>query len=366
MAGERDTVRSEPGDPNRAPRVLVVGCGGIGGIAAAALTEHVGALGGEVVSHSTNAQIAAAVNEHGYRVSGTDGARTVKGRCVTSLDPGARYDWVLLATQPPQVEDAARAALPVLADGGAMVCLQNGLCEDRVARAVGVERVLGAVVAWGAAMSEPGVYERTAAGGFTVGRMDGADDPRLAQLAMLLECVGPVTRGANFAGARWSKLAINAGISTLGTLGGDRLGALMVSLTVRRLMLRLLTETVRVAHAEGITLEKVSGTLDLDWLALTESEERSIGSPALFTKHAMLLAVGARYRRMRSSMLSAIERGRPPAVDFLNGEVVDRGKARGVPTPVNAEAQRMVHAIARREMTSGMHTIHALAARVGA
>ena len=65
-------------------------------------------------------------------------------------------------------------------------------------------------------------------------------------------------------------------------------------------------------------------------------------------------------------MLSAIERGRPPAVDFLNGEVVDRGARHGIPTPVNAEAQRMVHAIARGEMKSSMQSIYALGEKVGA
>jgi 2-dehydropantoate 2-reductase len=75
----------------------------------------------------------------------------------------------------------------------------------------------------------------------------------------------------------------------------------------------------------------------------------------------MLLAVGARYRRMRSSMLAAIERGRTPAVDFLNGEVVTRGAAHGLPTPVNAEAQRLVHALARKEMAPGMDVVQTLA-----
>ena len=82
-------------------------------------------------------------------------------------------------------------------------------------------------------------------------------------------------------------------------------------------------------------------------------------------KHTLLLAVGARYRRMRSSMLSAIERGRPPAVDFLNGEVVERGQALGVPTPVNAASQAMVHTIARRERASGMSSIYTLAESLG-
>ena len=349
------------------PRVLVVGAGGIGGVVASSIHDHVRSMGGAVIALTTNESIASAVNSRGMRLTGVEGARTVMCPCATTLDDTvAPFDWILLATQPPQVEEAARHALPWLAPNGAMVCFQNGLCEVRVARIAGPERVVGAVVAWGAAMPDPGVYERTASGGFTLGRIDGREDPRLDKLAVILEAVGPVARTSNLAGARWSKLAINCAISTLGTIGGDRLGPLMMSLTVRRLALRIMTECVRVARAEKVSLEKVSGTLDLEWIALTEAEERSAGSPSLFTKHAMLLAVGARYRRMRSSMLSAIERGRPPAVDFLNGEVVERGARHGVATPVNAEAQRIVHAIARGEMKSSMETIYAFAETVGA
>lgn len=357
-------VTAEPVE--RAQRVLVVGCGGIGGITAACLSETWSALGVEVVSYSTNVEIAEAIRHHGFRLTGAESTRSVPGQCLSALTPDvAPFDLVILAVQPPNVEQAARSMLPWLKPDGAMVCFQNGLCEDRVAKIAGADRVLGAVVAWGASMPEPGVFERTAAGGFAIGRMDGAPDLRLDRLAMLLECVGPVTRSDNFAGARWSKLAINAAISTMGTIGGDRLGALMVSLTVRRLVLSIMTETVRVARAAGIRLEKVSGTLDLDWIALTDEEARIVGSPSLLAKHTLLLAVGARYRRMRSSMLSAIERGRPPAVDFLNGEVVERGHALGVPTPVNAASQAMVHTIARRERASGMSSIYTLAESLG-
>jgi 2-dehydropantoate 2-reductase len=68
---------------------------------------------------------------------------------------------------------------------------------------------------------------------------------------------------------------------------------------------------------------------------------------------------------MRSSMLSAIERGRVPAVDFLNGEVVTRGTLRGVLTPVNAAALAKVHALARGEGRPGHDQIASLARIVG-
>jgi 2-dehydropantoate 2-reductase len=346
----------EAGGPPAKPRILVVGCGGIGGIVAAHLLEQ----GHDVTPLTTNPVIADAIDFHGFRVRGDGSPGTVRGRAARDVPiGGAPYDYVLLATQPPQVEEAARRALPALAPGGAMVCFQNGLCEERIAAIAGPDRTFGAIVAWGASMVEPGVYDRTSAGGFVLGRLDGAPDPRLDDLGRLLEAVGPTSVTANLAGARWSKLAINCAISALGTVGGDRLGALMRHRFVRRLALELMTETVLVARALGVRLEKVSGTLDLDWIALTEAERWSAGSAGLVAKHALLLAVGARYRRLRSSMLAAIERGRVPAVDFLNGEVATRGSAQGIPTPINAAIREEVLAIARHAKKPGLDLLRA-------
>jgi 2-dehydropantoate 2-reductase len=338
-----------------APRFLVMGCGGIGGISTALLAES----GQDVTGVTTNRDIFDAVASRGLRMRGDGEARAVRGRVVLGV-PDEKFDFVLLATQPPQVEEAARMALPALAPNGAMVCLQNGLCEERVARIAGVDRTFGAVVAWGASMPEPGVYDRTANGGFSLGRIDGKDDERLAPLATALEAIAPVDVTKNLSGKRWSKLAINCAISSIGTIGGDRLGPLIQHRFVRRLGLEIMTEAVQVARAEKISLEKVSGTIDLDWIALTDEERVASGSGGLFAKHAILLAVGYRYRRMRSSMLSAIERGRTPAVDFLNGEVCTRGHEHGVATPLNDRIRDLVWKIARKEATSSLETLRVL------
>lgn len=330
------------------PRVLLVGAGGIGGVLGALLCS----TSAEVTVLTTNAAIGAALSERGFRLRGDAAGRGGRPHAVLAEPPtSADFDWVLLAVQPPQVEEAARSALSALAPDGKLVCFQNGLCEERLARFAGAERVVGGVVAWGASMVEPGVYERTSAGGFSLGVLPGGDAERLPELARLLEVVGPVTLTQNLAGVRWSKLAINCAVSTLGTLGGERVGALLRLRFVRRLALEILTEVVVLARAEGVPLEKVSGTVDLDWLALG-AEERERGSMSLATKHALLLAVGARYRRMRSSMLAALERGREPAVDFLNGEVVERAARHGLAVPVNQRARELVWAVARGERQS--------------
>ena len=72
------------------------------------------------------------------------------------------------------------------------------------------------------------------------------------------------------------------------------------------------------------------------------------------------LAVGARYRRLRSSMLAAIERGREPAVEFLNGEVIVRAERHGIEVPVNRAARDRVWKIARRQEQASHSTLRAL------
>ena len=140
-------------------------------------------------------------------------------------------------------------------------------------------------------------------------------------------------------------------VRPLGAPGGTQCTPQSLGPRVGRLSHEVMTGAWGVARAGGGALARVAGTLDLDWLALTgPSRARGVG---LALRHGVLLAVGARYRRMRSSMLSAIERGRPAAVAFLNGEVVSRGHAHGIATPVNAAATRRVHAPRRGEAAPG-------------
>jgi len=340
----------------QSPKILLVGAGGIGGVLGSLLCASGVAL--SVVT--TNEAIRGALRERGFQLRGDDAGRGGKPHAVLDASPASGdFDWVLLAVQPPQLESAARAALAALAPRGQLVCFQNGLCEERIARLAGAERVVGAVVAWGASMVAPGVYERTSAGGFSLGVLPGGVAERLPELARLLEVVGPVTLSENLAGVRWSKLAINCAVSTLGTLGGERVGGLLRLRFVRRLALEVVTEVVLLARAEGVRLEKVAGTVDLEWLAL-RARERQRSSMSLATKHALMLAVGTRYRRMRSSMLSALERGREPAVDFLNGEIVERAARHQLAVPVNARARELVWAVARGERTSSRRLLREL------
>lgn len=329
-------------------RVVVVGCGGVGGVVAAGLVE----AGHEVVGVTGNPKIAEAIEHDGLTARLYSGeerhARLVARERLSAAD--GRFSVALLAVPPNAAQQACEELLPHLLPDAPIVCFQNGLIEERLSEVVGAERILGGIVAFGASMTGPGQVEQTSGGGFVLGRLSGEIDDATQTVARLLEACGEVEVTPNLRGARWSKLAINCAISSLGTLGGDRLGALMRYRFVRRLCLEVMTEVTQVAVAEGVRLEKVSGTLDLEWLALDDDERLLPGSPSLFAKHTVLLAVGAKYRRLRSSMLAAIERGREPPVELLNGEIARRGPKHGIPVPINAGLEQRVKALGRGDL----------------
>lgn len=340
-------------------RIVVVGCGGIGGIVAAKL---VGA-GYDVTAVTHNPAIAQTISERGLTAVWDDTFHTVSLSALATLAGEAPqpFDMAILAVPPTAAEDAVVHILPHLLEDAPVVCCPNGLIEERLSATLGVERVVGGVVSFGATMDGPGKVQQTSAGGFTLGVLPGGSEALMDAVTSVLEHVGPVQRTDNLRGARWSKLAINCAISSLGTIAGERLGTIMRYRYVRRLALETMTEVVDVARAEGVELKKVAGTLDLNWLALSPSQRLAqLGSPGLVARHTVLLAVGAKFRRMRSSMLRAIERGREPSVDFLNGEVCEHGEKHGISTPINAALTETVHAIARGEKTSSVDLLKAL------
>ena len=339
------------------PKILVIGLGGIGGVVSSYLLR----AGCDVTGITTNARVLKALEDEGFQATDHNGhSWQVRGRVLASIPSEEHFDLVLLATQPTQAEEAAASAAPFLSHDGVLVCFQNGLLEERLSSRFGSSKVVGAVVAWGASSPKPGQYLRTSSGGFALGRLcDSADEP-VHRLASILQVIGEVTVTDNLAGSRWSKLAINCAVSSLGAVSGQPLGRLLRNAKARRLALEIMTEVVCVAREHRVDLTKISGTLDLEWIALAPKGRRVGLSASMILKHVVMLAVGFRFRKLRSSMPYALEKGRVPPVDFLNGEVVSRGKSKDIDVPVNEAVLKFVHMIAKKEKESSMTTLFEL------
>ena len=330
-------------------RILLLGCGAVGGVIAGGLLRG----GHDLIIVAHNEEICSAVTARGLDVTTPEGEWKVPASTFRRLDEvEGPFDVVLLAMKATEVEQAVRDVVGMLSKDGYLVTLQNGVVEDRVGEIVGRERVVGALVGWGATMHAPGVYEMTSEGELVVGELDGRVTKRVESLKVMLDSAVPTTISSNIYGVLWSKLAINCVITTLGATTGQLLGEMLRQARIRRLGMLIASEVIDVAEAQGIALEPVGGTLDIYRLYLPHGRRGDGFSLEVLLKHVILLVVGAKFSRLKSSMLQSLERGRRPEIEFMNGYVAERGREKGVLTPVNEALTEMVLEIAagRREM----------------
>jgi 2-dehydropantoate 2-reductase len=323
-------------------RLLLMGCGGVGGVIAGGLIR----AGYDVTLVTRNPDIARAINESGLRVeTPTEQYRvaTVASADLKSIQ--GPFDAIYLMMKATDVEQGAQEACPFLSPTGYVVTFQNGIVEYTIAELVSKERVVGAIVGWGSTMVAPGVYHMTSKGETVIGELDGQITPRLEKLKRTLETGTPTQISTNLRGVLWSKLAINCAITTLGAVTGQTLGAMLNEARVRRLFMTIVSEVVDTATACDVVLEPVGGTLDLHRIYLPVERRRGRLGIAGVSRHLILLAVGARFRRLKSSMLQSFERHRPTEIEFLNGYVVKQAQAKGIPVPINQALADMVRQI---------------------
>lgn len=334
---------------NDEPSVLLAGVGGVGGVIAGELLLHRRNVA--LVTH--NADITAAVRANGLAVTTPERSfRVGAPRVFTALEEAAveaPFDIALLAMKATGVLAAADGVLPLLrSPDGYVVTLQNGIVEDAVAGLVGPSRVISGIVGWGATMHRPGIYERTSGGATHIGELDGTGSRRVRRLGELLDCATRVDVNLNIRGALWSKLAINCCITTLGALSGQTLGDMLARSLGRRAFLHIYREVVDTAHAAGVRLESIA----TDPMRLYVPADAS--APGRLWKSALVRLVGLRYRRLKSSSLQSLERGRATEIDFLNGHVVAEASKHGVAVPFNRAAVTLV-----KEIEAGTRPIHA-------
>jgi 2-dehydropantoate 2-reductase len=326
-------------------RIIIEGIGGVGGVLAARII----ASGHRPLLITGNPAITDAMNTHGIRAITPEGELMVPAAALTSLKEVKTpdgFDVALLVMKAGQVTEAAEKTLPLLAPEGYVVTLQNGIVEDRVAEIVGKRRIVSGIVGFGGTFVEPGVVEKTGPGKIHIGELDNPVTDRVRRLAALLEAVSPVVMTDNMRGALWSKLAINSTITTLGALTGDTLGVMLKTKPAREAFLRVYREVVDTSRALGVRLERIATDPGLLYLS------QNGGGLQRFYKDALVRIVGRKYRKLRSSSLQSLERGRKTEIDYLNGYVVKKAREVGVDVPLNDVLVRMI-----KEIEAGRRTI---------
>lgn len=285
-------------------QVAIVGAGALGSALGAMLSK---AFPVTVIGHENDH--VRAIKDGPLDVRMPDGSRReVAMDVVADHAVVAKADLAILAVKSYDTDRALRDLDPVL-EGADLLTLQNGLGNlDAMAATVDPARVIGGTTTLGATLTAPGKVAIESLGKTRIGRPWGNQGSTVETIARRFESTGLETSVVpEIRHAIWEKVLVNAGINPVTALGRVENGALREE-PGRSLLEAAVREAARVAAAEGYPVD----------------------SPV-----EKALAVAEATAGNRSSMRRDVETGCRTEIGTLNGAIVDRGRAQGLPVPVN-------------------------------
>jgi 2-dehydropantoate 2-reductase len=237
-------------------RVTIVGAGAIGGTIGA----HLARGGHDVVFVDAAADHVRVINERGLTIEGSAGSFTVR---APALNPDAMrgpLELVFLAVKTMHTDIATRQVAPHLAPDGAIVSMQNGFNEERIAGVVGDRRTIGAFVNFGADYQEPGRILYGGSGALVLGELDGASSERVAGLVEALRAafLPRTTATGNIWGYLWAKHAYAALLKATALVDAS-IADVLAHAEARPALVNLAAEVLAVAAAEGVRPEGFDG-----------------------------------------------------------------------------------------------------------
>ena len=302
---------------NAAPqnlKVAVMGAGAVGCYFGGML-----ARAGHEVTLVGRPQHVEAIRRDGLRMETRTFDERVRLRAVTDAGELQAADVVLFCVKSMDTESAGRQLRPVLRPGALVLCLQNGVDNADRLRAVLPEHAVAAAVVYVATeMPGPGHLRHHGRGELVIEPVAGSE-----RVAQALRAAGvPTDVSPDVRGALWLKLILNSAYNAISAIANKPYGPCVESEGIWDVMRDVVDECLAVAAAEGVKLPT-------DAHAATRKLVESM--PAQFSSTAQDLA-----------------RGKPTEIDFLNGYVVRRGEALGIPTSANRVLWALVKLIEKK------------------
>jgi 2-dehydropantoate 2-reductase len=308
-------------------RFVVYGAGAIGGTLGGLLAG----AGYQVVLIARGAHLEA-VRRDGLRVVTPDGERTY--RLPAAAGP-QEVDWrkddvVLLAMKSMDTEAALRALAEHAEPETAVVCVQNGVANERAALRM-FENVYAVCVMFPASHLTPGVvvaHSSPVPGILDIGRYPGGIDQTATAVAEAFRAATFRSDGRpDIMRWKYAKLLLNLGNAyeaVYGNVRGDE-------------------EQVRRLRVEGQAVLSAAGIA-----YASEEEDRQLRGDIL-----RIQPVAGQTRGGGSSWQSLARGTGAIEADYLNGEIVLLGREHGVTTPDNEAIRRLANQYARERRPPG-------------
>jgi 2-dehydropantoate 2-reductase len=336
--------------------LVFIGAGAVGGYVGGQLTR----AGHDVTLVDPWPEHVQAMREHGLHLSGSQGEHVVEVNAVhiSEVQSFVRnpVDIAVICTKSYDTEWSAMMIGPYLSPQGYVVSMQNGINEERIAKAVGWGRTVGTTVSTISVNAHaPGHIKRYREPGsgrdyhvFRVGEVHGLVTERVTELAEIFGSVDRAKVTTNLWGERWTKLAANT--ITHGLLGATGLDNSHVNIgrgRIHRLGVKLGGEAVAVGRAHGYRIGTILGIPADDWY---DAGIREDAAALKRVQDGLTAWAASLLEPSHSSVGRDIMRGRRSEIDYTNGLVAEKGVEAGVPAPTHAAVTELVRRIDRGEL----------------
>ncbi|MEH3108007.1 MAG: 2-dehydropantoate 2-reductase [Sphingomonas fennica] len=297
--------------------IAIVGAGAMGCLFAARLA----AAGHAVTVIDVDDARLAALGGQGITLADDDGTRTVPVGAARAAAVAGPVDLVILFTKGMHSAAAIRSVAHLAGPETLALTLQNGLGNAETIAAVwNPARILIGATDFPADLVGPTHVASHGAGHIWLGAFAGGGDDAVAAVVAALRAGGlDAVADPDVLVSIWEKVAFNAALNALATITGLTVGG-MDTPAGRRIAMAVVDETVATAAAEGLTLDRAGIAAKID--------------------HAL-----AHHRGHKASMLQDRLAGRATEIETINGAIVARAAAAGVPTPVTATLADLVRLI---------------------
>lgn len=298
--------------------VCVVGAGAVGSFFGAMLHQ----AGHRVVLVARPDHVQA-IQAHGLELVMASGdTKVLSIPATTDLQAVRSASVVLLCVKSYDTEKLMAEVAPWLQDDAVILSMQNGVdnpaCITHALQAAGRTDVLVVPTAVYVAAAMPGSGKVThhGRGDLVIGPLQSlqatqALDPRLQGVQALFAAAQvPVTISSSVMAELWGKLVVNCAYNAASALSQKPYGQIVAIPEMLELLDTVVQEVVAVAQAEGH---------DITLMAARQATTR----------------IGQTMAGQRSSTAQDIARSKPTEIDYLNGTVVRRGRALGIPVPAN-------------------------------
>lgn len=246
----------------------------------------------------------------------------------------SRFDIVFVVVKAYDIRWVCELIEPVLAHDGLVVGIQNGMTQDAIAAAVGIERCVGAVFDMASNMFTPGVTNRQndrETSWFALGALDSRNSDRVEKVAELLRNSGRVEVFEDIRSAKWMKLIVNAAQLVPSAILNLPFAEAVQLPGMSDLMRAAGYEAMRAALADGAKIVPILGMSP----TMTNDPERYVDE--IFDEVLRTFMMGDTL----TTVLQDWRKGRRGEVMDINGFVVKTLRAAGQSAPVN---QRVVDA----------------------